>query len=223
MKFRYDFSIKQAGSTMNIIYKNHLKNELGTLCCELFSNITSVVNIIESKQSVVIKTASHVCELLRVELKDDWLPKGMSTEESFAWLWMIKKVDATKEELTLKCYLKPTCNVTSESDTGECLDALAIESETKVMHLGTEDADVLCSRAKNSNNFLSPTEYLDYGFKTNISTLEESEVVYFQYLYALNSRKKSEQYPNEEDVSTWFAVERDREFILKKLGIQFTI
>ena len=62
-------------------------------------------------------------------------------------------------------------------------------------------------------------DYIENGFKTEIPGLLENELVYFQYLYAINTRKQSAKYPDEEDSSTWYSVLHDRRFMLNKLGL----
>ena len=68
---------------------------------------------------------------------------------------------------------------------------------------------------------LSFTEYLDFGFKTVIPELYTGEQIYFHYLSAINSIKPSLQYPDEQDVSTWYAVEQTKKFLEKELKIKY--
>jgi len=222
---------------MNLIYDSHLDNEMGRVHCMLASNHNYYHDISICDKSTVIRTQSHICELINIKLKDEWLPKGMYVEESHGWLWKIKRTSSDNEQLYLKCFLEPNCEVLSQPDTGECLDAIEIENDLKVMHIGTEDPEVLYYRAKisdlmpsrllkefsNEQYYLGYTEYMENGFRTRVPDLIRNEVVYFQYLYALNTIKKSEMYPNENDISTWYAVDKDKSFLAKELSLKFTI
>ena len=218
---------------MDLIYNKHVVNDLGMVSCELISDSPLSFNIEENESLTTIRTKSHICQLISINPKEDWLPTGMSVEHSHGWLWTFKKVGTSEENLHLKCYLKPTCAVESYNDSGQYLDALGIENDSKVMHIGTEDPEALYNRAKNSDYmpkrllkepsnrdyYQGYTNYIENGFKTEIPGLLENELVYFQYLYAINTRKQSAKYPDEEDSSTWYSVLHDRRFMLNKLGL----
>lgn len=218
------------------MYQSDVDNELGRISCEVMSDRVVRAEITKSPRSTIIKTNSHICELIEISLRNEWLPKGMSFEESHGWLWKIKRVNTGKEKLNLRCALMPYGEVSSSPDTGENLDAIEIESETKVLHIGTEDPEALYCRAEKSDYMpnrlikenkingyaLEYTKYLEYGFETEIPELKENEVVYFQYLYAVNTIKLSVEHPDERDISTWFAVEQRKDFLMRELGVKFT-
>ena len=118
-------------------------------------------------------------------------------------------------------------------DSGENLDALWIENTTHFVSIGTEDGEVLNYRAiKNDymptrfvdklgykSEQFSFTNYLNTGFETLVPELYEHEKIYFQYLVAVNPRNKSKDYPNEDDISTNFAVDIPKRTLIKQLGI----
>lgn len=106
---------------------------------------------------------------------------------------------------------------------------MEIENDTHQLHMGTEDGEVLQARAETSNWMpnrfkkefgfdRSFTEYKDFGFRTAIPDLFKHEKVYFHFLVATNPVRQSSQYPDERDVSTWYAVDQFKEFLDEKVG-----
>jgi hypothetical protein len=70
------------------------------------------------------------------------------------------------------------------------------------------------------NSELSFTNYLDFGLNTTLPELRNGEKIYFHYLVATNKRKKSKYHPNEDDISTNYAVDFFKETIIEKLKIK---
>ncbi len=209
---------------------------MGIVSSYLESDVCDSAQISDIENSTFIRTKGHSIQLFEFKLSNSWIPQGLSIEDSMGWIWKIDKINNIKEQLVLNCNIvDPSDDLTSGSDTGEWLDALQIENKSKVLHIGTEDSESLCSRAKASdcmptrfvNLFgdypysFSFTEYLDFGFKTLIPELYTGEQIYFHYLSAINSIKPSVQYPEEQDVSTWYAVEQTKKFLEKELKIRY--
>ena len=48
----------------------------------------------------------------------------------------------------------------------------------------------------------------------------EGERIYFHYLVATNTRKKSNEYPDEDDISTNIAVDYPKRVLIEKLKIE---
>jgi len=220
---------------MKSIFESYIDNELGRVSCEILSDCEFETKLSELSDSTVIKTNSHLCELVEIKLSNDWVPKGMSFEESKGWLWKIRKIGPAEEKLKLRCVLNPDVEVSSSPDTGENLDSIEIEGKSKVLHIGTEDPEALYYRAEKSdcmpNRLVNESEtryaliytnYLEYGFETEIPELFENETIYFHYLYAINSIKQSSAHPDELDISTWFAVEQRKDFLMREYEGKFT-
>jgi hypothetical protein len=221
---------------MKNIYTSQFKNEIGTVSSYIESDLSDSAQISNVGNSTLIRTKGHSIQLIEFKLDISWIPKGMSFEDSKGWIWKIDKINNIKEQLELNCIIvDPSEDLTSARDTGEWLDALEIENESKVLHIGTEDSESLYSRAQVSDcmpiRFIkifgddpygfSFTDYLDFGFKTIIPELNTGEQIYFHYLSAINSIKPSLQYPDERDVSTWYAVEQTEKFLENELQIKY--
>ena len=219
---------------MKTIYSSKFRCELGIIISSLESDNFIHPNISKSGNIMTIETKAHIVELIELKLKNNWIPNGMSFENSNGWIWKIKKNKNIEETISINCNLiEPTDNLNSGYDTGEYLDALEIENGVKVLHIGTEDSECLYERAKKSNMMPNRlikdikgdptlpfyfTEYLDFGFRTKIPKLFVGENIYFHYLVAINTIKPSSEYPEEQDDSTWFAVDQSKEFLDKELS-----
>jgi len=189
-------------------------------------------NLPNGNNSLTFSTASHTITLEVFELKNEWLTDGMRFETSRGWRWHVKKINALKENLTIYCKLiNPATGIEWSPNSGEHLDAIEIENKTFHLHIGTEDGEIMQSRARNSDEmplrFLgeldlgnSFTHYDGFGFKTVVPTLEENETIYFHFLIATNTIKQSVQYPEERDTSTWYAVEQSKEFLDNYLKVK---
>jgi hypothetical protein len=159
-----------------------------------------------------------------------------SIEDSKGWIIRITKTNTSKESLLFTCLLfRNSQDIRSEVDSGEHLDSLWIENKTDVISIGTEDGEMMKSRAlKNdwmpsrfqsdlgyqSNTGFSFTKYLEFGFETKIPELKDDERFYFHYLIATNKKKKSKDYPNEDDISTNFAVGYPKWTLIEKLHLE---
>lgn len=182
-------------------------------------------------------TKAHKIEVIAFQDVRDWLrDTDFSIADSKGWIIRVTKNNELKEKLSFKCYMnRNSKDVVSEVDCGEHFHALWIENETNVVSIGTEDGEIMKARALNNdwmpNRFkdllgyrkyqeLSITNILDFGFQTNIPELLEGERIYFHYLVATNTRKKSNEYPDEDDISTNIAVDYPKRILIEKLKIE---
>lgn len=205
------------------------KTPLGIVTCGLISDSTTI-DFIENRtykngQSTVYKTSSHFIELIEFKIRIP-LYNGKSVTDSQGWIWRITKFREDSETVQLHCQLK---NIESkiEFDTtpGESLDAIEASSTDWVLHIGTEDGEVMNFRAKNSDWFperlqnkvdfyQSITKMERNGFTTNIPDLRLNEKLYIQYICAYDK--------NSEDIdtsSTWFAVDELKRELESWIGI----
>ena len=196
-----------------------------------------VVSLDNVENRKILETNAHKIEVIAFQNIKNWLvDTDFKIEDSKGWIIRITKLNDLQEALAFKCYMdKNSDKVVSEVDCGEHLHALWIENETNVVSIGTEDGEVMKARAlKNDwmpNRFkdllgyqkyqeLSITDILDFGFKTNIPDLLEGERIYFHYLVATNTKKKSIEYPDEDDISTNIAVDYPKRVLIEKLKIE---
>lgn len=182
-----------------------------------------------------ITTEGHLVKIEEFELRNDWLPEKMSIETSIGWRWFVIKTNEEKENLTIFCELiNPSVDTAWHYESGEHLSAVLIENKTHELHIGTEDEDALALRSEKNdwipNRFQNKlglmknppytmTEYIDFGFKTPIPELRNTERIYFHFLVATNKIKPDIQYPNQQDCSTWFAVDQSKKFLDKYLEV----
>lgn len=185
----------------------------------------------------VLETNAHKIEVIAFKEIKDWLADSdFSILDSIGWIIRVTKLNELIEPLTFKCYMdRNSKKVVSGVDCGEHLHALWIENETDVVSIGTEDGEVMKARALNNdwmpyrfkdllgyNKYqeLSITDILDFGFQTTIPDLLKGEKIYFHYLVASNTKKKSKDYPDEDDISTYFAVDYPKRTLIDKLKIE---
>ena len=207
-------------------------------------NLTLSINgkdIVASQEYVedrkILETNAHKIEVIAFQNIKNWLADtDFKIKDSKGWIIRIIKLNDLQEALSFKCYMDEISDeVVSRVDCGEHLHAVWIEDETNVVSIGTEDGEVMKTRAlKNDwmpNRFkdllgyhkyqeLSITDILDFGFQTNIPDLLEGERIYFHYLVATNARKKSNDYPDEDDISTNLAVDYPKRTLIDKLNIE---
>ncbi|MGI4870243.1 MAG: hypothetical protein ACRYFX_03580 [Janthinobacterium lividum] len=167
------------------------------------------------------------------ELTEISLPKGMEYETSKVWRYFVRKTGPKKEKLLIFCKLiNPTNDTEYGTSSGQCIDAIEIETQTHHLHIGTEDSELMQYRAEKSDwmpkrfeNDLgsgsSFTEYSDFGFKTTIPDLEDGEKIYFHFIVATNPIKPSQEYPDERNISTWFAVDQSKKSLDNQLKNKF--
>jgi hypothetical protein len=177
---------------------------------------------LSSESSQILQTENLSIEIIAFDDISAWTKKSRyPVEETKGWIVRITKRTEISEQVTIYCELKTTdLAITSEPDSGESLDAVWIENKTHFLSIGTEDGERLRFRAEKNDylpirfqkqlgyqsEYVSFTEYLPLGFRTIVPELRKDEKLYFHYLMATNPKKKSLEYPDEDDISTNFAV-----------------
>jgi hypothetical protein len=130
-------------------------------------------------------------------------------------LFYIEKLNDSIEQLHTFCLLEDNpSGITMNPANGEHLDGIQICNDTWVMHMGTEDGEMLHLRAKH-NNWMperlqptlsvnaSPTQVKPNGFVTAIPELQTGEKIYFQYL---NAYEKGDA----NCLNTWLIIDWER-------------
>ncbi|WP_460675875.1 hypothetical protein [Hymenobacter coalescens] len=145
-----------------------------------------------------------------------------------AWAFYVQKLNAVPEQLTCSLGLvAPTPAVETGADTGQWLTAIELANDTHQVHIGALDEDWFASRAEADlwipqrlasalgSYQLIITTIEETGLRTQVPQLREGEQFYFHYILAESPRHKSTEYPDEWDISTWYAVEQSREQLEK--------
>ncbi|MCB9336205.1 MAG: hypothetical protein H6586_08650 [Flavobacteriales bacterium] len=211
-----------------LIDKNY-KTPLGIINCGLTSNKTSIETIdkksYKNGQSEIYKTADYQVEIIQFKIR---LPlyNGGNLTDSNGWIWRIIRINDTSEKIQIDCKLiDPIDNIDYYVATGEHLDAIEAGNNDWILHLGTEDGEMMNSRASNNNWFpnrlqnkkdlyLSFTEMKKTGFITKIPDLKIDERLHLQYICAYD--KKSN---DPENVNTWLAVDEFKNKLENWIGI----
>lgn len=145
------------------------------------------------------------------------LPKGLSVEDCWAFLWRVK---AKGNINALRFLVQWNGNKSwndSDSESGEYLEAISFcDDKSKVM-IGTQDGVALVSRGM-MDDFIpkfdqevdsySIVRYLKNGLEVPIPSLDENEICQIQFVIAWNNYSKDE-------VGTWYAVDLVPQSILE--------
>ena len=213
----------------NRLIDNNYKTPLGIVNCSLTSNKTSI-DLIDKKnyekgQSEIYKSSDFQIEIVQFKIR---LPlyNGGSLTDSNGWIWRIIRKDDNSEEIQVDCKLiDPIDNIDYDVATGEHLDAIEASNNDWILHIGTEDGEMMNSRAGNNNWFpprlqnkkdfyLSFTEMKKNGFITKIPDLKIDERLHLQYICAYDNRSN-----DPENVNTWLAVDEFKNKLENWIGI----
>ncbi|MFD2561168.1 hypothetical protein [Aquimarina rubra] len=222
---------------------SNFKTQLGDIYVNLHS--TKGGEITNSESGYIFKSDSFKIEIIEFTEIKNWLKEVSEIEiqSSIGWIFRITKLNENSETLNFDCSLvRTSTEITSEPDTGENLQAIWIKDKKNVVSIGTEDGEMMKYRAEKNdwmpNRFQSElgiiktgffnqkykeksfTKQLPFGFETKIPKLKKGEKLYFHYLVAANELKKSIDYPNEDDISTNFAVDYPKWTLIEKLNIK---
>ena len=219
---------------MNILLSDNFETKLGTIETWIENNLDDSIN---TNRDNLLTTASHKIILQSFQLPNEFQSNSYSppkkVESLIAWRWLVEKISDADEQLSIFCKLiDPQADVSCNPDSGEALDAVEIENQIYHLHIGTEDREILRSRAnfndlmpkrfknllglrcyENSCSEYSFTEYINFGFKTNIPKLLKGEKIYFHFLVATNPIKPSLEDSKYTDVLTWLAVDRSKRYL----------
>jgi hypothetical protein len=174
--------------------------------------------------SEIFLTASHQIELIEFKRKMP-LHNGDTVTDTFGWMWRIEKLSNELEPLETYCLLDMQSEQTTfDISTGEHLDAIEASNDSWILHIGTEDGEIMSSRAANNDWFPSRlgstvgfdrsiTEMKKSGFITKIPDLLKKEKLHVQYLAAYDKR-------DIQKVNTWLAVDEFKGNLENWVGIR---
>ena len=211
----------------NPIINRTFKTPIGQVACELTGDFSDIEKIgtkdYENGKSASYKTKGHTIELIEFKIKQP-LYNGENVKDSNGWIWRIEKTNESKEKLKLSCVLTDYPDkVDFDTATGEHLDAIEASNDEWTLHIGTEDGEILNSRAKSNDWFperleskidfyQSITKMLKEGFETEIPELRVGEQIHIQYLLAYDKK-------NAESVNTWLAVDEFKRKLENWIGV----
>lgn len=206
--------------------EQEFRTPLGVVCCGFFCSGTN--RPIETKKyengsSETFITIGHKIELVSFKIRVP-LYNGETLTDSSGWIFRIEKTTNIAEKIETYCLLDKSNNkISFDTATGEHLDAIEANSNEWTLHIGTEDGEILNSRAedddwfptrlKNKVDFYqSISEIQQNGFITKIPDLNNGEKIHIQYLTAYDKR-------NEQKVNTWLAVDEFKRKLENWIGI----
>lgn len=206
--------------------KQEFYSPLGVVRCGLScSQKTSAVGTkkYENGSSVIFSSEGHNIEMVSFKIKVP-LYNGDTLTDSFGWVFRIEKTADIDERISAYCLLDKMSNaVMMAPDTGENLDAITAYNEEWNLHLGSEDGEIIKSRAEAGDwfpprlkdkvgIFESITEMKANGFVTNTPALKRGEKIHLQYLAAYDRR-------DEQQCNTWLAVDKFKRELESWIGI----
>lgn len=177
---------------------------MGILYTRISAPIIASVKV--QDRAARIETGSFAINLFEYSLDDLSLPDGDTIDGSSGWSYYISKRGSMPENLQITTGMKgknPDSVISAAPHTGQFLDCIAMENNTHILHIGTEDGEALEIRSQHNDHmparfssvlgfqdddFLSFTHRSQRGFRTTVPDLLEDETVYFQYLCAWNKK-----------------------------------
>lgn len=213
----------------NRLIDKYFKTPLGIVNCGLTSDKKSI-DLVDKKtyengQSEIYKTIDYQIEIIQFKIRVP-LYNGGTLTDSNGWIWRINRLKDNSERIQLDCLLKDTVeNVDFDVATGEHLDAIEASNNDWILHIGTEDGEILNFRADENDWFpnrlqnkvdfyQSITDMKRNGFITKIPDLRTDEKIHIQYICAYDKRGS-----NPENVNTWLAVDEFKRKLENWIGI----
>ena len=213
-------------TTQTTDIKREFKTPLGVVYCGLISKGSD--SFIETKKyengsSEIFKTYGHKIEIISFKIRVPLFIGDILTD-SFGWIFRIEKTADVDEKVETYCLLEKINNeVNYDTASGEHLDAIKADNDDWTLHIGTEDGEILNSRAINDDWFpprlkdkvdfyQSITEMKQNGFVTNIPELKKGEKIHIQYLTAFDKT-------DAQKVNTWLAVDAFKRKLENWIGI----
>jgi hypothetical protein len=136
----------------NLLIEEIFPTPIGVVSCGLSSSARKIEVIgnkaYDNGKSIEYNTLSHNIELVRFKQR---LPlyNGETVTDCQGWVWRISKENTDNESIELYCVLKdnPPGVRLGGSDPGEHLDSIVADSNYWTLHIGTEDGEIMQTRA----------------------------------------------------------------------------
>ncbi|MEQ1732870.1 MAG: hypothetical protein ABL940_04310 [Bacteroidia bacterium] len=206
--------------------EREINTPLGIIRCGFFCNGINKPNEIKhykNGNSETFQTIEHRIEIVSFKIRVP-LDNDDNLTDGFGWIFRIEKTTDISENIETYCFLDEINEgVVFDTATGEHLDAIEVNSNEWVLHIGTEDGEALNLRAENDNWFptrlknkvdfyQSITEMKKNGFITKIPNLNKGEKIHIQYLVAYDIK-------DEQKVNTWLAVDQFKKKLENWIGV----
>lgn len=213
----------------NSLISTFFKTPLGQVVCGLEASTSSILTgekqEYEHGQSEAYNIEGHHIKLIRFKI-NQLHSNGARLNDSQGWIWRIKKINNSKVQLRIFCELTQYSeDIELSPDPGEHLDAIEASDANWILHIGTENGDIMQTRAQMNDWF--PTRFkhmlsLEHpitemkvdGFETNIPPLLNGECLHIHYLVAYDK-----QDADPESVNTWLAVDKIKSKLENWIGI----
>jgi len=213
-------------TTQTTDIKREFKTPLGVVRCGIIcigQDNPIETKIYENGSSEIFKTVGHNIEIVSFKIRVP-LYSGDNLTDSFGWIFRIEKTADIDEKIETYCLLDSINDkITFDTASGEHLDAIQADNNEWTLHIGTEDGEILNSRAENDDWFpprlknkvdfyQSITEMKQNGFVTKIPDLNKEEKIHIQYLTAYDKKE-------EHKINTWLAVDEFKRKLENWIGI----
>jgi hypothetical protein len=206
--------------------EQEFKTPLGIVRCGLTcARIDTAIETRKYENSIseIFHSKGHKIELISFKISVP-LYNGGNLTDSMGWIFRIEKVADINDKIETYCLLENNSNdIIFGTATGEHLDAVEAHNSEWILHIGTENGEIMNSRAGNEDWFplrlkstidfyQSITEIKQNGFLTKIPELDLGEKIHIQYLCAYDKK-------DEEKVNTWLAVDETKRNLENWIGI----
>lgn len=210
---------------MTEIATKSFSTAIGNVVLRINSDISSSVKVESTSYSNgsadLFTTTGHTIELFQFTL-----PNDQHLTNSCGWLIRLKKIESTPELVRLEVFLSESVEkLEFGSASGEHLDAISASGQGCLLHIGTEDGEILNSRAYRDDWFpehlkdvvnleRSITTYKnDYrGVETQTPIMNIGDKLSLQYLVAIEKKSGDK-------IDSWLAVDMFKRDIENHLGI----
>jgi len=210
----------------NRLINRIFESPLGKVVCGLDASTSSIESIEKNKyqngHSETFNVGGYKIELVEFKIKQ-LLYNGGTVANSHGWIWRIEKKEDLNVELNLFCELTNYPEgIDFDIASGEHIDAIEVKNNNWTLHIGTEDGEVMNSRAETNDWFpnrfqnkvdfyQSITQMNKEGFVTEIPNLKVGEVLHIQFLTAYDKS-------NSDTVNTWLAVDESKRKLENWIG-----
>jgi len=211
--------------TQNTNIEKQFKTPLGIVRCGL--NCEGYDPLVETKnyqngKAEIFKTAAHSVEFIEFKIS---LPlyTGDTVTDSSGWIFRIEKTSDTNEDINTYCLLDTSIDpIDFNLTSGQYLTAIEADNNEWILHIGTEDGEMLYLRAAEDDWFPKRFEHeLEFfykittskrnGFVTKIPALNEGERFYIHYLTAYDKK-------DEKKINTLLAVDAPKRELKNCIG-----
>lgn len=210
-----------------IITERYLKCPLGVVrCgfrCDALISLNADIRSYDNGESETFITSGHKIEMIKFKLKMP-LYNHKTIADSCGQIFRIEKINDIQESIGTFCLLNSfSADIEFDMASGEHLDAIQANKEDWTLHIGTEDGEILNSRAAKGDWFPprlrnkdNPQKTISImrknGFSSKVPDLYQGEKMYLHYLTAFDNS-------DERKINTWLAVDQNKKNLEQWIGL----